>query len=613
MQDFWGLMKSYWLSDQWLSAWILTFLIMALTAASSKAGVWMAESSGDLVNAIASFHDQGNHNPLRMLLTSGGTLLGLAIFKDAGLIGIRAYISSTLHRKWRGWLNGRFNEALLDANHTHLHLQHDAGEENGQAPDNVDQRVQESIKSMTGGAIGLAMGIVGVLMSLFFVGQVLIRSSVPVRGMAFLGDYGSAALALGAVAVYVPLNTFIAVKLGGFMERLNVAMQQAEGTYRGELTTLLRRSMQMAASGAEHVQKNLHRRLYDDIDKTWARLNKVNASYQAFQLTYDFMAARIVAYAPGLISYAAGEISLKRYITGSELIASLIGQCSWFIHVMPAIATLKADSQRVTGLARAIEQVQQPQEFYRKTGRSNFRYATQKAKRGLTIRNVELQHQGMNAVPFLMTGDVTFRPGEWTIVRGPSGSGKTSLLKAINGLWAYGSGDIILPEGVAPFYASQEVKLQRLTLKELVCLPAEGAKFTDARVASALHKAGLGAYIENMGEESREGKLWDQILSGGQKQKLVLARIVLHRPQLLFLDEATGALDPVAKVDFHQVIKDNCPDAIVISVMHEIEPPIAATGVEFYDSMLKIAEGMATKLPWDTIWKPSKVAAAPLA
>ena len=609
MQNFWGLMKSYWLSDQWLSAWILTLAIMALTAASSKAGVWMAESSGDLVNAIASFHDQGNHNPLQMLLTSAGTLLGLAILKDAGLIGIRAYISSTLHRKWRGWLNGRFNEALLDANHTHLHLQHDAGEENGRAPDNVDQRIQESIKSMTGGAIGLAMGIVGVLMSLFFVGQVLIRSSVPVRGMAFLGDYGSAALALGAVAIYVPLNTFIAVKLGGFMERLNVAMQQAEGTYRGELTTLLRRSMQTAASGAEYVQKNLHLRLYEDIDRTWAKLNWVNASYQAFQLTYDFMAARIVAYAPGLISYAAGEISLKRYITGSELIASLISQCSWFIHVMPAIATLKADSQRVTGLAKAIEEVQRPQEFYRKTGCSDFRYATQKAKNGLTIRNVELQHQGMNAVPFLMTGDISFTPGEWTIVRGPSGSGKTSLLKAINGLWAYGSGDIILPEGVRPFYASQEVKLQRLTLKELVCLPDEAAKHTDARVAAALHKAGLGAYIESMGDESREGKLWDQVLSGGQKQKLVLARIVLHRPQLLFLDEATGALDPAAKVDFHQVIKDNCPDAIVISVMHEIEPPIAATGVEFYDSMLKIAEGMATKLPWDTIWKPAKVAA----
>ena len=91
---------------------------------------------------------------------------------------------------------------------------------------------------MTGGAIGLAMGVVGVVTSLFFVGQKLLETSTDVSGLEFLGDYGSAVLAFAAVAIYVPLNTFIAVKLGGLLERLTVGMQQAEGSYRGELTTL---------------------------------------------------------------------------------------------------------------------------------------------------------------------------------------------------------------------------------------------------------------------------------------------------------------------------------------------------------------------------------------
>ena len=95
---------------------------------------------------------------------------------------------------------------------------------------------------MTGGAIGLAMGVLGVATSLYFIGENLIGSSVEVKGLEFLGGYGSAILAFLAVATYVPLNTWIAVKLGRLLERLNVRMQQAEGSYRSELTTFLRRS-----------------------------------------------------------------------------------------------------------------------------------------------------------------------------------------------------------------------------------------------------------------------------------------------------------------------------------------------------------------------------------
>ena len=97
--------------------------------------------------------------------------------------------------------------------------------------------------------------------------------------------------------------------------------------------------------------------------------------------------------------------------------------------------------------------------------------------------------------------------------------------------------------------------------------------------------------------KAAKGKNWDQVLSGGQKQKLVVARIVLQQPGLLFLDEATGALDPEGKIAFHQAIKDNCPDVTVISIMHEAVAPRSLAGAEFYHSMVSIADGVATKKP----------------
>ncbi len=499
-----------------------------------------------------------------------------------------------MHRKWRGWLDGRFNAALLDANHTHFNVQHDAGEGRA-APDNIDQRVQDAIKGMTGGAIGLAMGVMSVATSLFFVGQKLWETSAPVRGLEFLGDYGSFVLALGAVAAYVPLNTFIAMKLGGLMERLNVRMQQAEGSYRGEMNTLLRRSFHVAASRGEGVQQAMHERHYRDIDKTWARLNTVNAGYMSFELIYNFVAARFIAYGPGLIPYMQGQINLKGYVTGAELVNSLIGQCSWFIQVMPAIATLRANSVRVIDLAEAIENVQQPQQHYGRTGQAEFRFASQHAVFGLALRNLELMHRGSDVQPFLTVTSLRFRRGEWSFVRGESGCGKTSLVKAINGLWPYGRGDIVFPENVSAFYATQDVKLPQVTLKQLVCLPGSAEGHSEAKVAVALHKAGLGDFIEHLDSELHDGRIWEQVFSGGQKQKLVAARILLHQPGLLFLDEATGALDHEAKIAFHRAIKDNCPGVTVISVMHDPVPPRAADGSEFYDSIVSIADGTATK------------------
>lgn len=597
MRGFWGLMRAYWLSDRWKEAWGMTVAIAVLTAISSKMGVWWAEYSAELVNSIAYFHSPHNAAPLQYLLSAAGMLVLVTFAKDVGVVGIRHLFSSTLHRKWRGWLNQQFNEALLDDNHTHFHLQHE-GKEAGlsrPAPDNIDQRMQDSIKQMTGGAIGLAMGILGVVTSLYFVGKKLIETSTVVGGFEFLGIYGSAILAFAAIIVYVPLNTFIALKLGRILERLTIAIQQAEGTYRGELNTFLRRSFQVAASGGETVQRQMHARLYNDIDKTWSKLNIFHSSYDSFERIYNFLGARIVAYTPLLLPYMQGSIGLKSYITGAELINSLIGQFSWFIRVMPEIANLRANVRRVTDLAEAIETVQQPTEFYRSTGRSDFRFNRQEDVFALTVRKLELLHEGESATPFVTAEELRFLPGEWTFVQGESGCGKTSFMKAVNGLWPHGTGEITVKEGLRAFYAAQDVKLPKLTLKELVCLPETEEFHSDARAAAALHKAGLGEFIEFLASYSREGKSWDDTLSGGQKQKLVLARILLHRPGLLFLDEATGALDPSAKIAYHQAIKDGCPGVTVVSVMHEAHPPRSGSGQPFYDSVVRFIDGIAVK------------------
>ncbi len=286
MRGFWGLMRAYWFSDQWQEAWALTAAVAVITIVSNKTGVWLTKAAGELANSIAYFHLASNKTALASVLTSAGMLVLIVILKDLGIAGALRLCNATLHRKWRSWLNGRFNGALLDTNHTHYHVQHGGRGQDGRdmpPPDNIDQRVHESIKDMTGGAIGLASGAFGAVSALVIYGYELVKMSQPVAGFAFLGDYGFAVLAFAAVAIYVPLNTYVALKIGKLLERLNTLMQKAEGSYRAELTTFLRRSFHVAASNGEAVQTDMHSRLYSDIDRTWARQNWLNTGYAAFE------------------------------------------------------------------------------------------------------------------------------------------------------------------------------------------------------------------------------------------------------------------------------------------------------------------------------------------
>lgn len=596
MHSFWGLIRAYWVSDRWREAWALTLAILLLTAAASKTSVWMAVASGELLNSIVNIHDPLVLNPLAGILSSAGFLILLMLIKEVGFVGLRHLLSTTLHRKWRGWLNGRFNDALLDTNHTHFHLQQGNSTMPGSPaamPDNIDQRIHESIKGMTGGAIGLAMGIAGVATSVLFIGQSLLQLSTEISGFEFLGRYGSATFAFVAIVVYVPVSTWIAARIGRALEKLTLKLQQTEGSYRGELTIFLRRSFQVAASHGEGVQRSVNGALYSDIDKVWSQLNKYDAGYMSFTAVYNFFAARIVAYLPGLLPYMSNTISLKNYITGAELVGSMINDCSWFIQVMPAIANLRANAGRVTELASAINLVQKPSKLYETSGVSEFRYGTQHAFFGLTIRNLELMHRETTARPFLSLTNIRIRQGDWVYLKGNSGSGKSCILKAINGLWPHGRGDITFPEGVATMYAAQDIKLPSVSLKQLICLPRNETEFPDAAVATALYRAGMGDLIENLHAKRIDSTTWDLMLSGGQKQKLVLARILLHAPGILFLDEATSALDPHSKIAFHQAIKEHCPAATVISVMHDQDPPKSLDGSNFYSFVLEIRNGRA--------------------
>jgi putative ATP-binding cassette transporter len=619
LNTFWGLVSAYWCSERWKEAWLLTALIFAMTTLLSKASVWVATASADFLAALAGYHNSDTGaDPATVLFMAGLTYLALFLAQTSG-VALRHVVSTTLHRRARAWLAGRFDAAILANERIAYDLMSDRSDAGSAAglPDAIDQRVDECTGGLYGGIIGLAMGLWGAITSVWFVSQALIERSRPVEtldrwGAAvpdFVapvvgpdvaqrfdlspGEYGTAMLALLLVALYVPAFTFIAWLIGRVLERLQLERQKVDGAWRGELVAMLGRVSQLAQSRGERAQRKINGGLYSAVDRTWHKQNGWSAAMMMFTNVYNFLSHRMLAYLPALPGYMSGGMTFRDFAASSELTAALIGDVSWFINVMPAIATLRANAGRLTELARAVERVEEREAFYAETGISDFDRSRVAEGPALRIDGLALHHRGHDTSAFLKVPAIRADRGDRVYLRGRNGCGKSSFLKAVAGIWPYGSGRIEMLDGARMFFAGQEPDLpDRLTLGELVSYPDPRDAYNDIRIADALSRVGLGAFISRIEEALYQGKNWRDVFSGGQKQRLVLARILLQQPDILLLDEATSALDTDAAMDFHLALRERLPKTAILAVLHGDSVPHDPDGEPFYNKVLDVREGV---------------------
>ena len=112
-----------------------------------------------------------------------------------------------------------------------------------------------------------------------------------------------------------------------------------------------------------------------------------------------------------------------------------------------------------------------------------------------------------------------------------------------------------------------------------------------------LSRVGLGAFIASLDADLYQGRNWRNVFSGGQKQRLVLARILLAQPDILLLDEATSAMDVDAVADFHRTLCECLPNTAVLAVLHGEQLPQDPDGASFYISALDIHDGIGQLSP----------------
>jgi putative ATP-binding cassette transporter len=281
--------------------------------------------------------------------------------------------------------------------------------------------------------------------------------------------------------------------------------------------------------------------------------------------------AQVATIFPYLVSaprYFSGKIQLGDLVQTASAFGHVQGAFSWFVTAYAQLADWKATVDRLTGFLAATERARTAAE--RSPG-----IVTAAADGGMSAERLRLDLP--DGRPLIAPFDAAIGRGEKVLLTGPSGSGKSTVFRALAGIWPFGAGVVRRPVARVLFLP-QKPYLTVGTLREQVSYPSAPGTFDDETCRTALAECGLAHLADRLDEEQH----WAQRLSGGEQQRIAFARAVLHRPEWLFLDEATSSLDQATETRMYQLLQAALPDTTVVSIGHR------ASLTAFHERRLRI-------------------------
>ncbi len=250
--------------------------------------------------------------------------------------------------------------------------------------------------------------------------------------------------------------------------------------------------------------------------------------------------------------FFAGAITLGVVMQTAQAFGQVQTALSFFIDNYTNVAELRAVMDRLKGLQTAIDE--KPAE--------QITVAAETGRADVGTSGVDLALP--NGQTLLKDLNLTLPKGAWTLISGTSGSGKSTLFRALAGIWPFGHGRVLIPAGARVLFLPQKPYIPIATLRDAVKYPDENSTATDAEIVQALEAARLGHLASRLDEEAH----WSNILSGGEQQRLAIARALVFKPDWLFLDEATASLDEANEAAVYGVLKERLPQATVVSIGH---------------------------------------------
>jgi putative ATP-binding cassette transporter len=470
---------------------------------------------------------------------------------------VEFFTQSMLIIRWRRWLTDHFIARWL-AGHAHYRISLA-----GVDADNPDQRIQEDVSRFINGASDGATTSYGLYSySILMISTLssLVSFSIVLWGLSdnftFPGtDVVVPGFLFWVGLIYAGAGTLITHLIGRPLIRLFFERQHMEADFRFSLARLREYSEQVALLNGESVEQASLGRRFGAVVANFIALIRRRMKLIGFTATFGQMKG-IMPYIFTAPFYFAGKIQLGVMTQTAEVFGQVADALTFFIDYYTSLAGFKSVVDRLSSFDGAIERAHGldtagPQHSPAPAGAAK-----------ISLENVDVAlPDGRHTVS---ASDLTLTGGESVLLSGPSGAGKSTLFRAIGGVWPYGGGTIRIPEGARVMVVPQKPYIPIAPLREAVAYPSAPAAYGDDAIRKALEDVHLGGLASQLDRED----MWSQRLSGGEQQRIALARALLMRPDWLFMDESTSALDEKLEAEMYAVLAERLPATTLISIGH---------------------------------------------
>ena len=552
--DAWRIAKAYWTSEEKWSAWGLLVAIVTLNLCNVYTSVRINDWNKNFYNALQAFN---SGEVFRQL----GIFCILAAF--AVMISVSAlYLNQMLQIRWRHWLTHKYVGGWL-ADRAYYRLRF------GTTTDNPDQRIAEDVQQFATYVMNLSVGLLTSLVSLVSFLVILWGLSGPAE--IPIGRWGVIhihAYLVFAALLSAGIGTWLAMKIGRPLVQLNFDRQRFEGDFRFSLAHLRENAESVALYGGEPAEFRLFQERFREVVANFRKIMKRQRRLNWFTLGYAQLAVvfPLVVVSP---RYFANQIGLGGLMQVANAFAYVHNSLSFIINAYGDIANWQAVTQRLSSFEERLHEIKE-------SACAPQRIVIQREGSGVAVENLDLDLP--DGTPLLRGISFAASSGGSVLITGPAGTGKSVLLRAIAGIWPFGRGQIRLGEGRTLFVPPLPY-LPLGTLASALLYPlGEESSFSTKRLAAVLEEVGLGALAGEL--DSVEN--WSQRLSQAEEQQLAFARILLAEPVLLFLDDATSALDDPSEARLYGLLRTASWRPTMVSASYKGTLP------KFHDEVLDI-------------------------
>jgi putative ATP-binding cassette transporter len=538
LRRFLLLSMKFWRGPSRGKAWFLSLAFLAALLANMLLAVGVNRWSKYFFDAIQdkNLADLEWSVGLILVLAAGTAVASVALVQSRMRLQLR----------WREWLTNTLVARWL-AKRRFYQLSILGAIDNPEARMAEDARLSvELFVDLAGGIINTLLLSASFIVVLWYVGGAITVGGVTIPGYLVI-----------AVIAYTGLTSFGMYKLARPLVARVEDKAAREGDFRYALTRTRENAEAIALIGGDEDERKALQSSFSEVARRWIQVIGSQTRMMFLSSGNNVIAAAIPLLL-GAPKYLAGEMSLGDLMQAAAAFAQVQTALNWLADNALSLANWSASARRVAELDSAFGNLDRLTPEQDVTG-----IVLEESVDG-ALHLIALSISQHDGTIMLTEANTKIEMGDKVLVRGDSGSGKSTLIRAVAGLWPWGTGRILSPLESRVAFMPQRPYMPLGTLRVALSYPDDGQPISDEDIAKVLEECGLEHLMPRLDEDDN----WSGILSGGELQRLAFARVFLKKPAIIIMDEATSALDELSQKKMMELMGGQLEKSMVIHVAH---------------------------------------------